>query len=152
MLITNLMLSIETHAEKLTADFVSDLETNPKTTHFARVPHEDLTQGARTLYARLAHWLGGKNTEELEANFQARARRQREAGIPLSEIVFAVILLKKHVWDFVKRNAIVDTIGDMYQRDEAFMMISEFFDRLLYVTTKGYEEGEPRWKEPRLFT
>jgi hypothetical protein len=152
MLISNLMLSIQSHAEQLTEDFVRDLETNPKTQHFARVPHEDLTRGASTLYVRLAHWLSEKHPEELESNFRARARRQRQAGIPLSEIVYAVILLKHHVWDFVKRNAVVDSIVDLYQRDEAFILINEFFDRLLYVTTLGYEEGEPRWEEPKIFT
>jgi hypothetical protein len=152
MLISNLMLSIESHAEKLTADFVKDLETNRKTSHFARMAHEDLTRGASTLYARLADWLGEKHTDELEANFKSRARRQRQAGIPLSEIVYAVILLKKQVWEFVKRNAVVDSIGDLYQRDEAFVLIGEFFDRLLYVTTQGYEEGEERWEDPKIFT
>jgi hypothetical protein len=152
MLISNLMLSIQTHAEKLTADFVSDLETSPNTRHFAQFSREELTNGARTLYTRLAEWLAEKRIDEIELSFRSRARRQRQAGIPLSEIVWAVMLLKKHVWEFVKRNSIVDSIADLYQRDEAVILIGEFFDRLLYVTVQGYEEGEERWVEPKLFT
>ena len=151
MLISNLMLGIQSHAEKLTADFVSDLRSNPNTSHFGRVSHEDLSRGAITLYARLSDWLVNKNPEELEADFRARARRQRHAGVPLSEIVYAVILLKKQVWEFVKRNMVIDSIGDLYQRDEAFILVGEFFDRLFYVTALGYEEGEEQWEEPKLF-
>jgi hypothetical protein len=55
------------------------------------------------------------------------------------------------VWDFVKRNTLVDSIGDLYQRDEVIVLIAEFFDRLLYATTKGYEEGEEPWTMPQLF-
>jgi hypothetical protein len=152
MLISDLMLNIQTHAEKLTADFVADVRTHPNTSHLARVPIEELTRGASTLYARLAEWLAEKQIDEVEASFRSRARRQRQAGLPLSEIVCAVILMKKQVWEFVKRNAVVDSIGDLYQRDEAVILIGEFFDRLLYVTAQGYEEGEGRWEEPRLFT
>jgi hypothetical protein len=152
MLLSNLMLSIQTHADKLTADFVADLVSDPRTERLARLPQEDLTRGVVTLYGRLAHWLVEKHPDELEANFRSRARRQRQAGIPLSEIVVAVILVKKQLWEFVKRNTLVDSIGDLYQRDEAFVLIGEFFDRLLYVTALGYEEGEERWEEPKLFT
>src|SRR4051812_14993112 len=115
MLLTNLMLSIQTHADQLTADFLKDVESNPRTEHLAKAPHEDVVHGARSLYGHLADWLGEKHPDALEENFRARARRQRQAGIPLSEIVYAVILLKKHAWEFVKRNALVDSIGDLYQ-------------------------------------
>jgi hypothetical protein len=152
MLISNLMLSIQAHAEKLTTDFVADLKSDPRMTHLARVRHDDLVSAANSTYGRLADWLAQKHPEELEAHFMAGARRQRQAGIPLSEIVYAVILLKKQVWEFVKRNALVDSIGDLYQRDEALILIGEFFDRLLYVTVRGYEEGEVRWKEPVPFS
>jgi hypothetical protein len=150
MLISNLMLNIQTHAESLAAAYVLDLTANPKTPHIAKLPREDLERVACDLYARLYDWLGEKKTEALETEFRDRARRQRKAGLPLSEIVFGVILLKKQVWEFVVRNVLVDSIGDLYQRDEVIVLIGEFFDRLLYATAKGYEEGEEPWTMPRL--
>jgi hypothetical protein len=150
MLISNLMLNIQTHADALTTAFVSDLVSNPKTPFLARVAREDLERGAATLYTSLADWLAEKQADKLETNFRARASRQRKAGVPLSEIVFAVILLKRHLWEFVKRNALVDSIGDLYQRDEVIVLIGEFFDRLLYATAKGYQEGGEPWQESTL--
>jgi hypothetical protein len=150
MLISDLMLNIQTHAQKLADEFVSDVVSNPMTPHIATVPREDLDRAASHLYASLTDWLAEKQAEALETNFRERASRQRKAGVPLNEIVFAVMLMKKHVWEFVKRNAVVDSIGDLYQRDEAILLISEFFDRLLYATVKGYEEGESPWEMPRL--
>lgn len=151
MLFSNLLHNIETHADKLTAEFVADLETNPKTWHFARIAHDDLASGATNLYGRLADWLGVRDHGALDADFTARAMRQRNAGIPLSEVLYAVILLKKHVWEFVKRNALVDSIDDLYQRDEAIILIAEFFDKLIYATALGYEGVEEHWKDPNPF-
>jgi hypothetical protein len=148
MLISNLMLNIQTHAQSLATEYVADLVSNPKTPHIAMRAHEDLERAALTLYARLADWLHEKDAEEVEAEFRARARRQRKAGIPLSEIVYAVVLLKKHVWEFVKRNAVVDSINDLYQRDEVIVLMAEFFDRVLFSTAKGYEDAEESWSEP----
>jgi hypothetical protein len=150
MLISNLMLNIQTHAQKLTDEFVADVVSNPKTPHIATLAREDLDRAAGHLYASLADWLAAKEAEALENDFRDRAARQRKAGVPLNEIVYAVLLLKKHVWEFVKRNAVVDSIGDLYQRDEAILLIGEFFDRLVYATVKGYEEGESSWEMPRL--
>jgi len=150
MLISNLMLNIQTHASRLSGEFVADVVSNPKTPNLARMAREDMERVALDLYVRLADWLAAKQAEELEAEFRTRAHRQRKAGLPLSEIVFAVILLKKHVWEFVKRNVVVDSIGDLYQRDEVIVLISEFFDRLLYATSQGYEEGVEPWEMPRL--
>jgi hypothetical protein len=150
MLISNLMMNIQTHAKKLAAEFVSDLVSNPKTPHIAKMEREDLERVALELYTRLADWVAAKQAEELEAEFRARAARQRKAGLPLSEIVYAVILLKQHVREFVKRNAVVDSIHDLYQRDEVLVLMGEFFDRLIFATTQGYEEGEEPWTMPRL--
>jgi hypothetical protein len=152
MLIPNLMLAIESHADRLAKDFVADLNQNPKTPCLRRRDTEELERVARDLYAQIAKWLSETNPEEVEAKFKARARRQRKAGIPLSEIVMAVILLKKHVWEFVKRNAEVDSINDLYQRDEVMIRVAEFFDRVLYAVARGYEEGEECWADPTLFS
>ena len=149
MLISNLMLNIQTHAQTLAAEYVRDLESNAKTAHLAKLGHEDLERAALMLYGKLADWLAEKNAKEIEADFRARARRQRQAGIPLSEVLFAVVLLKKHVWEFVKRNVVIDSIGDLYLRDEVIVLIAEFFDRVLYATAKGYEEAERTWTDPK---
>jgi hypothetical protein len=150
MHISDLMLNIQSNAQRLAAEYVADLVANPKTPHFAKLAREDLERVADELYGKLADWLAERHVEGLETEFRARARRQRKAGMPLTEIVYAVLLLKAHVWGFVKRNAMVDSIGDLYQRDEAIVLIGEFFDRLIYATAKGYEEGEEPWEMPRL--
>jgi hypothetical protein len=152
MLIPNLILAIETHAETLAAEFVADLMSNPKVYRLRKMGKEDLERAALGLYGRLSAWLAVKDPKEIEDLFTSRARVQRQAEIPLREIVFAVLLLKRHVWEFVKRNALVDSISDLYARDEVIILIAEFFDRMLYATVCGYEEGgSEQWTEPKLF-
>ena len=151
MLIPNLIMAIESHAQSLATELVDDLMSNPKLFHMRRRGREDLEQTAVEVYGRLSAWLTAKNPKEIEQLFTARARVQRQAGIPLTEIVYAVLMLKRHVWEFVKRNALVDSINDLYARDEVIILIAEFFDRLVYAAVRGYEEGEQRLEEPKLF-
>lgn len=152
MLVPNLILAIETHAQSLASEFVTDLMSNPKVFTLRKMGREDLERAALGVYGRLSAWLAAKDPKEIEELFTSRARMQRQAKVPLREIVFAVILLKKHVWEFVKRNALVDSITDLYARDEAIILIAEFFDRLLYATVCGYEEGgDELYTEPKLF-
>jgi hypothetical protein len=152
MLLPNLILAIESHAGSLATDFVDDLMSNPDVFTLRKVGREDLEQAAIGVYGRLSAWLAVKNPKEIEELFTTRARAQRQANVPLREIVFAVILLKRHVWEFVKRNALVDSISDLYARDEAIILIAEFFDRLLFATVCGYEAGEDEYYTlPKLF-
>lgn len=50
----------------------------------------------------------------------------------------------RHDWEFVTRNAIVDSAGELEGRDEAITLIADFLDRFLLATVQPYEEGEKR--------
>ena len=60
-------------------------------------------------------------------------------GIPLSEVVKALILTRRHLWDYVRSAGLVDTTVELYQEEELNMMVGRFFDHAVYYTVKGYE-------------
>ena len=151
MLIPHLILAIEANADRLAAELVADVASNPKTLCLRMMDSAEIEQAARSLYGQLATWLEERRAEDLEESFRSRARRQRKVGIPLSEIIYVVTLFKKHIWDFVKRNAMVDSMSDLYQRDEALILIAEYFDRIIYAAAIGYEQGAERWQDPSPF-
>jgi GAF domain-containing protein len=65
MLISNLMLNIQTHAQKLASEYVADLVSNERTPHVAKIAREDLERVAVDIYARLSDWLAEKHADEL---------------------------------------------------------------------------------------
>ena len=57
MLLTNLMLSLQSRADAPSGAFVADLESGSRSERLSGTPREDLTHGARSLYAKLADGL-----------------------------------------------------------------------------------------------
>lgn len=150
MILPNLIQMIELHADSLTAELIADLKSNPRTSFLHRRSTEDLERRAHQLYAHLGGWLAEKDPAEIESLYGESARRLHGDNVPLSEVVYAVILVKRHLLDFVKRNALVDTINDLYSVEEMGLNIGRFFDEAIYVSTRTYESIHTPWKDPQL--
>lgn len=150
MILPNMIRMIEQHADSLTAEVVADLRSNPRTSYIRRKSTEELERRAHDLFAHPGRFLTEKNEEELEQTFGETARRLHDEDAPLSEVVSVITVIKKHLWEFVKRNAPVDSINDLYQLEEVSVLIGRFFDEATYVAVRKYESIHKHWKDPRL--
>lgn len=150
MVLPDLIQLIEQHADKLTAAVIDDLKSNPRTGFLHSRSTEDLENRAHQLYSHLGRWIAERDPAEIDKLYGEAARRLHAADVPLSEVVYVVILLKRHLWDFVKRNVLVDSINDLYQLEEMGVVLSRFFDEAIYVSVKTYESIHTPWKDPQL--
>ncbi len=150
MTLPDLIQLIELHADTLTAELIADLKSNPRTSFLHRRSTEDLEHRAHRVYAHLGRWLAENDPAEIENLFGEAARRLHAADVPLSEALYVVILIKRHLWDFVKRNVLVNSINDLYQVEEIGAHLGQFFDEAIYVATKAYESARTTWKDPQL--
>jgi hypothetical protein len=139
MLSFRLVKAIESHAEQLTRGFVHDLQTNQRTPTYHKLPAEELRHRAHAVYSNLGRWLGEKSDQTIEA-FYAELGKQRHAeGIPLCEVVYALLLVKYHLRDYIRTSGLVDSAVDLYQEQELQRLVGHFFDRAIYYTVKSYE-------------
>jgi len=150
MVLPDVIQLIELHADQLTAELIADLKSNPRTSFLHNRSTEDLEQRAHRIYSHLGRWLAEDDPAEIENLYGEAARRLHAADVPLSEVVYVLILIKRHVWDFLKRNLLVDSISDLYQLEEMGVHLSKFFDEAVYVGVKAYEAVRPNWKDPQL--
>src|SRR5436190_22994608 len=97
MISAKLIELIEIHANRLTTDVAKDLATNPRTPGFRAVLRKDLEQRVFQLFHHLGNWIGSPKSERVEAEFSEWGGRRFGQGIPLSEIVYAIIILKQHL-------------------------------------------------------
>jgi hypothetical protein len=88
------------------------------------------------------------------------ASRFRE-GVPISELIYAVILTKRHLRRYIREHGVEDFAGDLvapaellpvalYSVQELNYQVGEFFDRALYHLARGYEAeaaGRPRRRQ-----
>ena len=141
MLSARLVRVIEDHAEQLTRSVVNDLQTNPRTSAYHRLSREELHHRAYDVYRHLGRSLGQKTEEEIEATYSALGKRRHTEGIPLSQVVYALILEKCHLRDYIRSAGLVDSAVELYQEQELHRLIGHFFDRATYYAVKGYEHA-----------
>ena len=93
MIAAKLIELIERQAGGLTRDVTKDLMTNERTRGFRGVRQEDLEQRIFQLVNHLGNWIGAPKSERVEVEFTDWGRRRFDQNIPLSEIIYAIIVL-----------------------------------------------------------
>jgi hypothetical protein len=78
--------------------------------------------------------------------FEALGRQRFEEQIPLEELVYAIILTKRHVRASVGRLYEIESAIELHYVIDLHAMIDLFFDRALHATVTGYEQSR---REPR---
>jgi hypothetical protein len=142
---------IEVHARRLTSDVAHDLMTNPRTRGFRAVHRQDLEPRIFQLLNHLGNWIGDPLSEQVEAEFTDWGRRRFDQGIPLSELIYAIIIIKQHLRQYISDNGLVDASFPRVESDYVLPMhlhslqelnarVGQFFDEALYRLACGYEE------------
>lgn len=150
MLTSRLMEFIEAHARSLIGETLKDVQTNEHTSSFRRVPTGELEQRLAALFLNLGKWIGDPKDEEIRKEYEELGRKPFRESVPLSEIIYFVILAKTHLRRFIREHGMVAFSGDrvtpdelvpveLYGIQELNYMVGEFFDRALYHLARGYE-------------
>ena len=139
MLSDRLIRMIEHHADELTHALVEDLQTNSHTASYHRLSQEALHSRTYDVYKNLGLWLGSKAEGDVEAAYTALGRKRLTERIPISEVVYALILTKYHLRDYIQSAGLVDSAVDLYQEQELHRLLGHFFDKAIYYTVRAYE-------------
>jgi hypothetical protein len=144
MLSQRLVSLIEAHADEMARQVVSEALTNPRTPHISRVPREEMRRRAYDVYHNLGKWLGQQAETAIEETYRKLGGKRADEGIPLEEVVYGQMLIKHHLRDFVRGSGLGDSALDLYQEEELYLLVEQFFDRVIYYTVKGYGEATAR--------
>jgi hypothetical protein len=152
MIAEKLVELIEIHAVQLSADVTQDLVTNERTRGFRVVPRVDLEQRIYGLCHDLGDWITHRRSAKVQVEFSDWGRRRFSQGIALSEIVYAIIILKQHLRRYIRDNGLVEASFPRTETDyvlpmhlvslqELNVQVGEFFDEALYYLAVGYEKA-----------
>jgi len=150
MLVPRLIELIETHADALTQEALKDFATNPRTPSFGLVARNELEARVFAMYHNLGKWITNQSEDAVRAEYESWGAKRFRQGIPLSEIVYALILVKHHLRRFVRDHGLVEFSGDrvvggdmigvqLYAIQDLNYMVGDFFDRAMYYLARGYE-------------
>ena len=152
MLAIRLIQLIENHAKSLTSEAMQDVLTNENTLSFRRVPKADLEPRIAALYENLGKWIGNPNDDEIRQEYEPWGRTRFREGIPFSEIIYVLMLTKKHLRKFIREHGLVTFSGDrvtpdelvpveLYAIQELNYLVGDFFDKALYYLVRGFESA-----------
>ena len=155
MIAEKLVELVEIHANRLSADVAQDLVTNVRTRGFHKVPKADLEARVFRLFHHLGDWLSDRRSERVKAEFAEWGSRRFDQDIPLSEIIYAIVILKQHLRRYIRDNGLIEATFPRMDSDyvlplhmnslqELNLQVGQFFDEALYHLAIGYEMAGKR--------
>jgi len=140
MLGMRLVKLIEAHSGQLCRDLSEQIRRSERTSDFRKIPAEELRLAASEVYRNLGDWLLQKTDSDIEHRFREVAEQRMAEGVRLHQFVWALLLTRDHLWQFLRYQSCGDNIVALFGELELQRLLNQFFDRAIYYAVLGYEE------------
>lgn len=140
MLATRLVATIEKHAAELTRRVVHELQTDTRTPSYHRLDSQETYARVFNVVSNLGAWLDRKSDVATETAYRSLGQRRFCEGIPLSEVVYALMLTERVLRTFIQAEGWAESALELHQQVELYNLIDDFFRRAVYFTVVSYEE------------
>ncbi len=133
---------IETHSEALASALLEKIRHSEATSSYARqVPDEELRQRVYEVYRNLGDWLLGKSELDIERRYRQIGAERFRQQVPLHELVWAIVLVKETLWQFLTWETTPERAEEVYGELEVVQLVGQFFDRAIHSAVLGYEQA-----------
>jgi hypothetical protein len=139
MMLYRLVRLIETHSQALAACLLDQVQNSELTQSYQNVPSEELKERVYDIYRHLGEWLMGKDELYLEQRYLQIGARRAGQRVPLSAVIWVIVLTKENLWDFVKKESVLERPVEVFGELEMLQLLEQFFDRAIYYASVGYE-------------
>ncbi|MCX7634267.1 MAG: hypothetical protein N2Z74_00800 [Syntrophales bacterium] len=138
---TKLIDITESHAEQIAQQWYNNVKMNPRTPSYHKLPAEEAKRQALYFYQHFGKlFKTDKPFEEAQQLFSRYAEERYRQGIPLAEAVYAVTLMRRHMWLFSNSQAVFITPVEHHQATESQTRTILMFDYAIYVIIDKYTE------------
>ncbi len=142
MIAQRLVRLIETHADQLARGLRQKLASSELAADMRKVPSDELEFRVYEVYRNLSDWLMNRTEESVEQHYTAIGLRRASQGVALSHLIYAILAVKEHLWDFVRQEGMVEQHVELFQELELLLLVDRFFDRAVYFASRGYEHSK----------
>jgi hypothetical protein len=140
LLAYRLLRLVETHSDALAEALLAKTQASPLLPDYNNVPPEELKQRVQEIYRHLAIWLR-KSNSDIEKRYEEIGAQRAQQRVPLSQLIWAIILTKNNLWDFLKKEAVLDRPAEISGELEVEELLGQFFERAIYYAAMGYERS-----------
>ena len=126
---TKLIDLTENHAEKIARQWARDVKTNVRTPSYRNIADEKIVHQATEFYHQFREmFFNDEPYQQAEKFFEGYAEQRYREGIPLHEAVYALILMRRHIWLYAEFQAIFITAVEHRQAVESLSRTILMFD------------------------
>jgi hypothetical protein len=141
LLAYRLVRLIETHSDGLARSLHKRYIEDPRCSAYANVPETELTQRVYEVYRHLGEWLMAKTESEVEARYLEIGAKRAEQGVPVSQVIWMICLVRQNLWDYLQKNAKLERPAEIFAEVELQEMLDQFFDHAIYYAALGHERA-----------
>lgn len=142
MVSAKLVHQVEDHWEAISTRLLRLLRTTQGLPNYNRVPESEVREMCRRILHNLGHWLVSTSEEEVAVYYERVGRQRHKDGVPLSEAVRGVQLMREACMDYIRDESSIQTGLDLYAEEELENQLARFFDLLIYHLARGYEQSQ----------
>jgi hypothetical protein len=127
------------NAESIARQWVKDVARNPKTPYYHNLSEDKIIPQAVEFYKQLSRVYTAKDPFTAIRNFMGKfAESLFHDGIPLHEALYAIVLMRRHIWLYAEFQAIFVTVVEQLQAMDALTRTILMFDYISYALTEKY--------------
>lgn len=131
----------ERHADKIADQWCNAVKTNPRTQWFQSIKHADCSSFAMDFYKNFRNvYFDEKPYKKLEKYFTDYAEESFRKGVPMEEAIYALIMMRRHIWLYADFQALFVTAIDAHRAVETLNRTIRVFDQGIFVIIRHYKE------------
>ncbi len=130
---------VQDYGEEIADMWLQALRISPQTPSYGVVSDEELVTASEFALTQVEEYFTGKPSEADIGSFFHRLGATRAAqGLPLPELISAILLLKREVWMSARTHGVWESAMDLQRAVDLNRELGRFFDRAVYYASAGY--------------
>ncbi len=132
---------LEANIDEIAERWAADVKKNKRTVHCHDLPTERLVLQAIKFYSQLRNMLVDPHRlEKAQEFFMHYSRIFYENGVPLHEAIYALNMMRRHMWLYAEFQAIFINALEHNQAIDSIMRIMLLIDHAVYEITQYYQD------------
>jgi hypothetical protein len=115
-----LIRTIESNAEEFAQSTVKKLRSSPRTESYHKLADKDMYNRCYEVYRNLGRWLWEKSDQAVQTRFSELGERRCQEGIPLAEVLWALVLSKDRLLEYLGAYGLADEAPKDYRGQVTF--------------------------------
>jgi hypothetical protein len=135
----------ERHAREISEQWCKDIKKNNRTPSYHTIPQEECVAQALNFFKNLSRvYFSQRPSRDLYEYFTQYAADRYNDGIPCPEAIYALFMMRTHMWEYADSQAIFVTPMDHLKAIEALHRTTHIFELGVFFVAQKYDTMRKR--------